>query len=71
MLHRGGANMTGMRRWGWDRPRPRWGADLSPEQRTFDEELALFERQARDEAGRGAGSIGDERTSGTSEGTAA
>lgn len=58
MVHPGETGIPGMRRRGSDRTPLRWGAGLPSEGRTFDEELALFERQVREEKrerpGRGA-----------------
>lgn len=55
MLHHGEAGMAGMRRRRLA-PRPlRRGTGYLPEGRTFEEDLALFERQVWEEAGWGYG----------------
>lgn len=51
MLHRGfvEAESSGIRGWGAQRSQLRRGSGPSMVKRTFDEDLALFERQVRDE----------------------
>lgn len=51
MLHQGfvGSVHSGIRRWDTERARFSWGSNSSAVKRTFDEDLALFERQVRDE----------------------
>ena len=69
MSHSEKRGIIGTRLWESNVAPLRRGAGFSPERRAFDEELALFERQARDEAGRGEGPAGE--TSGPRTDTAA
>lgn len=57
MLHTKETGIAAIRRWKAGRAAPRWDA-VPPGAGTFAEDLALFERQVRDEAGLRVGGPG-------------